>query len=375
VTLRDFVVNSADCKENDYSSEKARYPISKNDNKSRFSASHTAYMSAVAAAKEPKSYKAAIVDERWRKAMGTEIDAQEENNTWTIEDLPPGKRAIGCQWIYKVKHNSDGSVERYKARLVALGNKQKEGEDYGETFAHVAKMGTVRVFLDVAAKRNWEIHQMDVHNAFLHGDLHEEVYMKLPPGFEASHPNKVCRLRKALYGLKQAPRCWFQKLTTALKKYGFQQSRKDYSLFTLTRGQVRIHILIYVDDLVITGSSAKATQDFKDYLSSCFHMKDLGPLKYFLGIEVARNSTGIYICQRKYALDIIDETGLMGAKPASFPLEQNHQLALSTSPLLSDPQRYRRLIGRLIYLAVTRPDLAYCVHILALFMQEPREAH
>ncbi|KAL9299641.1 putative RNA-directed DNA polymerase [Arabidopsis thaliana] len=199
--------------------------------------------------------------------------------------------------------------------------------------------------------------------------------MKLPPGFEASHPNKVCRLRKALYGLKQAPRCWFEKLTTALKRYGFQQSLADYSLFTLVKGSVRIKILIYVDDLIITGNSQRATQQFKEYSASCFHMKYLGPLKYFLGIEVARSTTGIYICQRKYALDIISETGLLGVKPANFPLEQNHKLGLSTSPLLTDPQRYRRLVGRLIYLAVTRLDLAFLVHILARFMQEPREDH
>ncbi|XP_010412990.1 PREDICTED: uncharacterized protein LOC104699374 [Camelina sativa] len=371
VTLKDFVVNSAECEVSD----KVRYPISNQDTKKRFSGSHVAYMAAIATAREPRSYKEAVVDKRWNQSMTTEIDAQEANKTWSVVDLPPGKRAIGCQWVYKVKHNSDGSVERYKSRLVALGNKQKEGEDYGETFAPVAKMETVRLFLDVAAKRNWEIHQMDVHNAFLHGDLQEEVYMKLPPGFGASHPNKVCRLHKAIYGLKQAPRCWFEKLTTALKSYGFVQSLSDYSLFTLTRGLVHINILIYVDDLIIAGSSPKATQDFKDYLSSCFHMKDLGPLKYFLGIEVARNATGIYICQRKYALDIISETGLMGAKPAAFPLEQTHDLFMNTSPLLPDPQRYRRLIGRLIYLAVTRPDLAFSVHMLARFMQQPREAH
>ena len=375
VTLKDYVVNQALCEELGSTSENVPHPISKQDSVKGFSVSHIAYVTAIMTAKEPRSYKQAMSDDRWKMAMGTEIDAQEENHTWTIEDLPPGKRAIGSQWVYKVKHNSDGTVERYKARLVALGNKQKEGEDYGETFAPVAKMGTVRLFLDVAAKHNWEIHQMDVYNAFLHGELKEEVYMRLPPGFEASHPNKVCRLRKSLYGLKQAPRCWFEKLTTALKKYGFRQSLADYSLFTMVKARVRINILIYVDDLIITGSSPQATQEFKNYLASCFKMKDLGPLKYFLGIEVARNAEGIYICQRKYALDIISETGMLEAKPATFPLEQNHQLALSTSPLLTDPQRYRRLIGRLIYLGVTQPDLAFSVHILAQFMQSPREAH
>lgn len=146
-------------------------------------------------------------------------------------------------------------------------------------------------------------------------------------------------------------------------------------MFTLKKADFRIHILVYVDDLIITGSNVKATQDFKDYLSSCFRMKDLGALKYFLGIEVARNNTGIYLCQRKYALDIITEAGLLGAKPALFPLEQNHNLALSTSPDIAEPKKYRRLVGRLIYLAVTRPDLAFSVHVLAQFMQQPKDDH
>lgn len=274
-----------------------------------------------------------------------------------------------------MKFQSDGTIERYKARLVVMGNKQIEGEDYGEIFAPVAKMGTIRLFLDVEAKNGWEIHQMDVHDAFLHGDLAEEVYMRLPSGFQSTDKNKVCRLQKSLYGLKQAPRCWFAKLSSALKDYGFQQSLCDYSLFTLDNDDFRLHNLVYVDDLIIAGTCVKATQEFKDYFFSCFQMKDLGPLRYFLGIEVARNETGIYLCQRKYAMDILTETGLLAAKPASFPLQQNHNLALSTSLLMTDPKRYRRLLGRLIYLVVTRPDLAYSVHVLAQFMQSPRSDH
>jgi hypothetical protein len=216
---------------------------------------------------------------------------------------------------------------------------------------------------------------MDVHNAFLHGDLEEEIYMKLPPGFHSSASNQVCRLRKSLYGLKQAPSCWFAKLAAALKNYGFKQSGYDYSLFTLHKDQVQLNVLVYVDDLIVSGNDISAIQSFKSYLSTCFYMKDLGLLRYFLGIEVARNSTGIFLCQRKYALDIISEVGLLGAKPAQIPMDQNHRLSLVDGPLLSEPEKYRRLVGRLIYLYVTRPELSYCVHMLAQFMQQPRLPH
>ncbi|CAH9050004.1 unnamed protein product, partial [Cuscuta epithymum] len=167
--------------------------------------------------------------------MKAEIQALENNSTWSLVPLPPGKRALGCRWVYKVKHKSDGTVERLKARLVIFGNRQVAGLDYTETFAPVAKMVTVRAFRAIAACKHWELHQMDVHNAFLHGDLHEEVYMTIPPGYKTRDTTLVCRLHKSLYGLKQAPRCWFAKLVTALKNYGFLQSYADYSLFTLTR--------------------------------------------------------------------------------------------------------------------------------------------
>ena len=350
VRLKDFVVPKAVLpakrqEEINMVCEKVLIPSPPTETVQRFSEQHIAYVAAVVSALEPKSFKKAMEEERWRSAVGNEYGALIDNNTWTVEDLPPGKKAIGSQWVFKVKFQSDGTVERYKARLVAMGNKQIEGEDYGETFSPVVKMGTVRLFLDIAVKKGWIVHQMDVHNAFLHGDLEEEVYMKMHPGFESADKTKVCRLRKSLYGLKQAPRCWFAKLSSALLDYGFLQSRSDYSLFTYAKGTTRLNILVYVDDLVIVGSSMKATESFKAYLSSCFHMKDLGELKYFLGIEVARNASGIYLCQRKYALDIITETGQLGAKPAHFPLEQNHKLALSESTILPDPKPYRRLLG------------------------------
>jgi len=235
-------------------------------------------------------------------------------------------------------------------------------------FAHVVKMVTVRIVLAVATMREWELHQMDVHNAFLHGELHEEVFMKMPPRFHVQQPNKVCKLHKSLYGLKQAPRYWFAKLSATLKKYGFKQSYLDYSLFTLQHDEVQLVVLVYVDDLIVSGSHPTPIRWFKNYLSTCFHMKDLGVLKYFLGVEVARSPTGIYLCQHKYALDIISESGLLGAKPASILLEQNHRLPLANGCFLENTEQYRRLVGQLIYLCFTRPELSYSVHTLSQFM-------
>ena len=352
-----------------------RYPIAHFINCDKFSVQHRAFLAAITAGYEPNSFAEAVKDEKWRNAMKEEIQALEDNGTWTTEDLPLGKKAIGCKWIYKIKYNSDGSIERHKARLVIHGNRQVEGVDYNETFAPTAKMVTVRTFLAIAAAKNFQLHQMDVRNAFLHGDLEEEVYMKLPPGFEKKSPGKVCRLRKSLYGLKQAPRCWFAKLSDALKTYGFEQSYSDYSLFMLRRRNTELYVLVYVDDIVISGNQSDAIHKFRDYLGHCFHMKDLGKLKYFLGIEVARNATCIFLSQRKYALDLISDCGLLGAKPATIPLEQNHQLALVEGEGIKDPTGYRSLIGRLIYLTITHPELSYCVHILAQFMQAPKIEH
>lgn len=217
------------------------------------------------------------------------------------------------------------------------------------------------------------MHHMDVHNAFLHGDLKEEVYMKLLQGFKCSDPSKVCRLHKAVYGLCQAPRCWFSKLTDALKKYGFKHSYADYSLFVYSKKGIELIVLIYVDDLLVCGNDEKIVNKFKEYLSECFHMKDLGKQKNFLGIKVGRVEEGFMLIQRKYALDLIVDVGLLGSKLAPTPMEQQHKLGLDTSPFIRDAEQYRRLVGRLIYLSITRPDISYSVHIFSQFMKAPRE--
>ncbi|KAI3681211.1 hypothetical protein L6452_35996 [Arctium lappa] len=204
-----------------------------------------------------------------------------------LEHLPEGKRAIDSKWVYKIKYKPNGEVERYKARLMVKGYTQMEGVDFHDTFAPVAKLVTIRTLLAVAVKKNWIIHQLDVNNAFLHGDLEEDVYMKIPQVFAKKDETRVCKLKKSLYGLKQASRNWYHKFTTALLDLNFRQSHADHSLFIHKEGNVFVAALVYVDDVIVVGNSSEKIQQTKSDLDAKFSIKDLGTLKYFLGIEVA----------------------------------------------------------------------------------------
>lgn len=351
------------------------YPISNYVNYGEFSQRHQAYLAAIECGEEPHSYQQAAQRTEWREAMASELKALEESETWEFASLPEGKKAVGYRWVYKIKYKATGEIEKYKVRLVAKGYTQVEGEDFNETFAPVAKMTTVRCLLTVAMARGWGLHQMDVSNAFLHGELNEEVYMEVSQGYKVPAKGMVCRLKKSLYGLRQASRNWYSKLSRALTEYGFRESHADHSLFLYSHDDVFMVILVYVDDLVIAGNDDVACANFKKYLNECFHMKDLGELKYFLGLELARGSSGLFVCQRKYTLDILTECGMLSCKPLSFPLEPNHKLALDSSAPCSDPTQYRRLVGRLIYLTITRPEITYSVHVLSQFMKEPLQGH
>lgn len=278
--------------------------------------------------------------------------------------------------MFTIKHKADGSIDRYKAILVAKGYTQTYGVNYQETFAPVAKLNIVRVLLSLAANQDWPLLQFDVKNAFLHGDLKEEVYMDLPPGIGTS-PGKgvVCRLRKALYGLKQSPRAWFGRFTSSMKKFGYIQSHSDHTLFLKRQNGKLTALIIYVDDMIVTGDDQKKIQRLQKYLATEFEMKELGELKYFLGIEVARSKHGIFLSQRKYVLDLLAETGMLDCKPVDTPIEQNHRLGLFPDQVPTHKERYQRLVGRLIYLSHTRPDIAYAVSVVSQFMHSPSEAH
>lgn len=243
-------------------------------------------------------------------------------------------------------------------------------------------MVTVRTLLALATAKHWHVHQLDVNNAFLHGDLDEEVYMNLPlgckPRFDSSITSKpVCRLLKSLYGLKQASRKWFEKLTSALLHLGYHQSHTDYSLFTIKSQDSYTAVLVYVDDILVCGDNEATIKDLKEFLDDKFSIKDLGLISYYLGIEILRNSAGMFLSRKKYALDLIKEADLLSAKPLSVPMDTNKRLRADDGTLLSDANAslYRKLVGKLMYLTITRPDLSFVAQHLSQFVSTPREPH
>jgi Reverse transcriptase (RNA-dependent DNA polymerase) len=325
---------------------------------------------------EPKSYKSAQQQPQWQQAMQLEYLALLHNRTWKLVPPPVDQSIIGCKWIYKIKRKADGTIDRYKARLVAKGFHQEEGINYFETFSPVVRPTTIRLVLTIALTYGWSLRQLDVQNAFLHGDLQETIYMEQPPGFvDPRCPNHVCLLSKSLYGLKQSLRAWFQTLSNCLTSLGFSPSHYDPSLFVLHHNSQTVIILIYVDDIIITGSHQPYLFDIISKLQTHFAIKDLGDLHYFLGIEVTKTDTGLHLSQHKYVQDILHRALMHESKPFSSPMAPNLQLSKHDGDPLLDTAKYRTIVGALQFATITRPDIAFAVNKVSQFMHAPTDIH
>jgi len=324
----------------------------------------------------PRSVHSALKDPTWRAVMQDEYDALLSNSTWQLVPRPSHANVITGKWIFKNKFHVDGTLERRKARWVVHGFSQHPGLDFDQTFSPVVKPATIRTVLHLAAARNWPVHQLDVKNAFLHGDLTEQVYCQQPAGFaDPARPDAVCLLRKSLYGLKQAPRAWFQRFATHLHQLGFTPSKADSSLFVYRRGHDEAHLLLYVDDIVLSASSTRLLHHVIGQLRLQFAMKDLGPLHFFLGIQVRRTDTGFLLSQEQYAADILERAGMRDCKPAATPVDTKAKLSGNDGCALDDPTFYRSIVGALQYLTLTRPDITYAVQQACLHMHDPRDVH
>jgi len=302
----------------------------------------------------PRCTKDEMQDPQWLDTMKEEYMVLTQNKTWDLVPLPPHRKAIGSKWIYRLKYNVDGSVARHKARLVAQGYSQRPGLDYNETFSPVIKHVTIRTVLSIAVTRKWNIRQVDVNNAFLNGSIQEEVYMQQPEVFIFVNPHLVCKLKESLYGLKQAPRAWFSKLASSLISFGFKPTRCDTSLFVHATPKFITYILVYVDDIIITGISNSAIQYVISKLHSLYPLKDLGTLHFFLGIEAKHTTTGaLLLSQSKYINDLLSKVNMHNAKPIKTPLAPGSQLHMDGTNSFSDPTLYRYVVGALQYATIT----------------------
>jgi transposase InsO family protein len=325
---------------------------------------------------EPPTYQIASKFPQWCSAMDEEFSALQRQQTWSLVPPPFGKNIVGCKWVFKLKRHSDGSISRYKARLVAKGFHQQHGIDFEETFSPVVKPPTVRLILALAVTYNWPLRQLDVRNAFLHGFLKEEVYMIQPPGYvDPHHPQHVCRLQKSIYGLKQAPRAWFESFTTQLLNLGFQSSHADSSLFIYKEGSVIAFLLLYVDDIVLTGNNVQFITQLITNLSKVFELKDMGTLSYFLGLQIQRSPDGLSLTQTKYATDLLTKHNMLNCTPCKTPCVPHVRLSATEGQPLTDIHAYRSLVGALHYLTFTRPDLSFAVHQVCQFMNTPTDIH
>ncbi|WJZ87390.1 hypothetical protein VitviT2T_006774 [Vitis vinifera] len=312
----------------------------------------------------------------WKEAINDEMDSIMSNQTWELVDLPPGSKPIGCKWVFRRKYHTDGMIQTFKARLVAKGFKQREGIDYFDTYAPVARTTSIRILFALASIHNLFVHQMDVKTAFLNGDLNEEVYMEQPEGFvPLGNENKVCKLVKSLYGLKQAPKQWHEKFDHAILSDGFRHNNVDKCLYSKTCDDYMVIVCLYVDDMLILSDDMRGIIETKRFLSSTFKMKDLGEVDTILGIKVKRNSGGYALNQTHYIEKVVSKFSHLKIKDANTPFDSSIKLEKNDGRSVAQLE-YASAIGSLMYAAqCTRADISFAVSKLSRFTSNPSVEH
>ncbi|GKB31421.1 putative ribonuclease H-like domain-containing protein, partial [Tanacetum coccineum] len=325
---------------------------------------------------EPKKVIQALTDPSWIEAMQEELLQFKLQKVWTLVDLPKGKRAIGTKWVYRNKKDERGIVVRNKARLVAQGYTQEEGIDYDEVFAPVARIEAMRLFLAYASFMGFSVYQMDVKSAFLYGTIEEEVYVCQPPGFEdPQFPDKVYKVEKALYGLHQAPRAWYETLSTYLLENGFRRGTIDKTLFIKKdKGDILL-VQVYVDDIIFGSTKKSLCLEFEQIMHKRFQMSSMRELTFFLGLQIQQKNDGIFISQDKYVADILKKFDFVTVKTTSTPMEPNKALVKDEEADNVDVHLYRSMIGSLMYLTASRPDITFAVCACARFQVTPKVSH
>ncbi|GJR05061.1 putative ribonuclease H-like domain-containing protein [Tanacetum coccineum] len=325
---------------------------------------------------EPKKISEALEDESWVDAMQEELLQFEIQKVWILVDLPYGKKAIGTKWVYRNKKDERGVVVRNKARLVAQGHRQEEGIDYDEVFAPVARLEAIRIFLAFASYMGFIVYQMDVKSAFLYGKIDEEVYVSQPPGFlDPKSPQKVYKVVKALYGLHQAPRAWYATLSTFLLKNGYRRGTIDKTLFLKKNKNDIILVQVYVDDIIFGSTKKSWCDEFEALMKSRFQMSSMGELTFFLGLQVKQKPNGIFISQDKYVDEILKKFDFASVKTASTPIETQKPLVKDEEASDVDVHLYRSMIGSLMYVTASRPDIMFAVCACSRFQVTPKTSH
>ncbi|KAK8952132.1 hypothetical protein KSP39_PZI003057 [Platanthera zijinensis] len=305
-----------------------------------------------------------------------ELHQFERNQVWELVSRPKDHSIVETKWVFRNKLDDQGVIVRNKARLVAQGYSQEEGINYDQTFAPVARLDAIRIFLAYAAHKGFKVYQMDVKSAFLNGDIKEEVYVRQPPGFISStYPDHVFKLHKALYGLKQAPRAWYETLACFLLKNDFIRGRVDQTLFIRTHKSHTLLVQIYVDDIIFGSTDSNLCKKNFNLMHSKFEMSSMGELSFFLGLQVKQHAEDIFISQTKYAKELVKKFGMSEASCMKTPMPTNAVLDADEHGKHVDQTTYRAMIGSLLYLTASRPDIMFATCICVRFKVSPRESH